>query len=158
MREDLEDRLFELARRFLEPGELPEMLLAIADDIDARLGECREALLLYGSHLPPADSGATIAYDLLALVTSYADAFPRKRMLRWMSRLFTPDLWFGTTGGFTARALVILATYFDRATDARGGDLEILARLGRRLFLVRARDEAVVRRVAHGQARALALL
>jgi hypothetical protein len=158
MSDDLEERLVEVARRQLAPGQLQEPVLTLAGRIERRLGHCLEASLLYGSRVMQTPLGAAGRYDFLAVVTSYADAFPGRLLLRLVSHVRTPDLFIEGAGPEGAVTLVILAEDLERAMGTGAADLRRLGRFGRRMVLVRARDEAVALRVARCQARAITCL
>jgi hypothetical protein len=157
MRDDVEERLAAVARRVLVPGELPAPVLTLVECIGQRFGDCLEALLLYGSGRSRIPLRGAVVYGFVAVVTSYADAFPGQRLLRLVSRAVTPDLLVEGPDGEAAKVLVIVAMDLERETGAGAAASRHLGRFRKRMLLVRARDEAAARRVARWQARALAL-
>ncbi|MBI5478761.1 MAG: hypothetical protein HY906_07900 [Deltaproteobacteria bacterium] len=157
MRDDVEERLAAVAQSYLAPGELTAPVSLLTERIGRRFGPSLEALLHYGSGRPLDPGGKAVVYAFIAVVTSSADAFPRSWLLRLASHVWTPELFVRGTEDACAKVVVILAADLKRGAGPRAAASRHVGRFRNRMWLLRARDEAVARLVARCQARALAL-
>jgi hypothetical protein len=146
-----------VAQSYLAPGELTAPVRLLTERIGRRFGDCVEALLYYGSARPHDPVGRAVVYAFIAVVTSYADAFPESWLRRLARHLWTPELFVPGTVDACAKVVVIQAADLKRGAGPRAAASRHVGRFRKRLWLLRARDEAVARLVARCQARALAL-